>query len=95
MCADEACTERLEMTADEYSSVREKPIRFAVFPSEEHVFLEVEQVMSTNPRYWVVEKFGEAASVAANLDPRSRGDGRHLAATVAQASCTARLSDFT
>jgi len=71
-CADETCTERIEMTGEEYSTVRESPIRFAVMPSEEHVVPEVERVVRKESRYWVVEKFGQAAAAAKKLDPRSR-----------------------
>jgi hypothetical protein len=75
-CADQACTERIEMSLEQYEKVRERPTRFVVAPSKEHVVPDVERVAEKHERYWVVEKFGEAAAVAEQLDPRSNGDGR-------------------
>jgi hypothetical protein len=43
--------------------------RFAVTPG--HLRPEVERVVEKHRLYWVVEKFGEAAEVAEETDPRS------------------------
>ena len=48
------------------------PERFLVTPG--HVQPEVEHVVEKHRVYWVVEKFGEAAEVAEQTDPRS-GNG--------------------
>ncbi len=63
-CADETCTERIDMSPEEYEELRSNPVHFAVAPAEMHVFSEAE---------WVVEKrekIGEAAEVAEQLDIR-------------------------
>jgi hypothetical protein len=69
-CADQECTERFEMSLLEYEDLRARPTRFAVAPNEEHVSLDVERVVEEREGYWVVEKFGEAAEVAEETDPR-------------------------
>jgi hypothetical protein len=73
-CADDTCTERIELTMREYEQVRVDPAHFAVAP--EHVFPEVERIIEQSDRYWVVEKTGDAAAVAEQFDPRThqRGD---------------------
>jgi hypothetical protein len=69
-CADETCTERILMTPEEYEELRANPIHFAVAPAEMHVFPEAERVVEKRERYWVVEKVGEAAVAAEQLDVR-------------------------
>jgi hypothetical protein len=69
-CANETCTKRIEMTPEDYQRLREDPTHFAVAPSMEHVLPDVESLVETHLRYWVVEKVGEAAAVAEQLDPR-------------------------
>lgn len=69
-CVDESCTERIELTPEQYERVRETPRHFAVAPSEEHVAPDVERIVEKHARYWVVEKVGEAAAAAQQLDPR-------------------------
>ena len=68
-CADLTCTEPIEMTLAEYESVRKDSTHFAVAPAEDHVFPDVERLIQRTPRYWVVEKFGDAADVAEQSDP--------------------------
>jgi hypothetical protein len=75
-CADETCTERIELTPEQYERVRKNPTHFVVAPSAEHVVFDVERVVEQHDRYWVVSKVGEAASVAMKLDPHSQGDER-------------------
>ena len=70
-CADTACVERIALTLDEYEALRAEPTQFAVAPSESHVFFEVENVVDQTERYWVVDKIGTAAQVAADVDPRN------------------------
>ena len=69
-CADAACFEKIVMTGAEYSAVRENGTHFAITPNKQHVDSEVEVVLEQHDRYWVVEKEGEAAEVAEELDPR-------------------------
>jgi hypothetical protein len=71
-CADDSCSERLAVDQAEYEAVRQIPTRFLVFPSEDHVFEDVERVVMKDERYWVVEKIDQAASVATKFDPRRR-----------------------
>jgi hypothetical protein len=40
-------------------------------PDAEHVFDEIEVVVEQHERYWVVEKQGRAAELAARVDPRT------------------------
>ncbi len=70
-CADPECSERLSLTHEEYEMLRADGSRFAVVPSEPHVFPEVEDVVERHERYWVVEKQGTAADLATKADPRS------------------------
>jgi hypothetical protein len=67
-CADTACVERISLTMDEYVALRGTPTRFAVAPTESHVFFEVENVVEQTERFWVVEKIGQAGKIAANVD---------------------------
>lgn len=70
-CADNGCTARIALTIQEYERVRDDPTHFIVAP--DHVFPEVERVIERQDDYWVVEKLGQAAAVAEELDPRSEG----------------------
>jgi hypothetical protein len=72
-CANTRCVEHLELSAEEYEAVRKNPTCFVVAPSDEHVFLDVEAVVKTTERYWVVAKTGPAGEVARRNDPRSTG----------------------
>ena len=68
-CADETCVAPMLMTIDEYEALRGHPNRFAVLPG--HVYLDVEDVISTTDRYLVVSKIGAGAKIAESSDPRS------------------------
>jgi hypothetical protein len=72
-CADDECTERIALTHEEYEAVRADARRFAVAPSDDHVFHEIEDVVERMERYWVVEKSGKAGELAASVDPRAVG----------------------
>jgi hypothetical protein len=74
-CARRECSERIEMTPEEYERVRQDGARFFIAPSEEHVWLDVEQVVERRERYWVVEKVGVAAVYAEKKDPRNGDEG--------------------
>ena len=69
-CADTTCADQIELTPEEYEKVRKNSTHFAVVAGERHVVGEVERVVEKRHRYWVVEKVGEAAAVAEQLDPR-------------------------
>jgi hypothetical protein len=73
-CADEECLEPARLTIAEYEAVRTHPTHFLVAPGDDHVDPELERVVARHERYWVVEKQGEAATVAANLDPRGEAE---------------------
>ena len=70
-CANDTCVERIEMSVNEYEAVRADGARFFVAPGDEHVWPEAEKVTDRNDRYWIVEKFGQAAALAKRADPRS------------------------
>ena len=70
-CANDACTERIQMSAAEYEAVRNDGARFFVAPSAEHVWPDVEEVTARNERYWIVEKIGPAGRLANQADPRA------------------------
>lgn len=67
-CSNQQCTLELEITPAEYEQVRADGARFVVAPG--HQLPEVERVVEDEGRYLVVEKFGPAATVARDFDPR-------------------------
>ncbi len=69
-CADEMCSERITMTPEDYEELRSHSTHFAVAPDMRHVYPDVERVVEKHNRYWVVEKVGDAAEVAEELDIR-------------------------
>ena len=69
-CANGECTERLEISATEYESVRADPRRYIVVPG--HQLPEFESVVESGNGYDVVEKREvTAAELAEETDPRS------------------------
>lgn len=74
-CANPVCTELIRASMDQYEAVRADATRFLVAPGDKHVFAEVERIVERREAYWVVEKFGEAATVAGQLDPRAVNAG--------------------
>jgi hypothetical protein len=72
-CANESCIELISLTPDEYEAVRAKPNRFFVKAEAAHCWPDVERIVERTDRYWVVEKYGVGAVVAADADPRSPG----------------------
>lgn len=73
-CGWANCEEPVRASIAEYEAVRSVPTRFLVAPDEGHVAPECEHVVERHERYWVVEKEGSAAAIAAALDPRSSSD---------------------
>ena len=59
-------------TLADYESVRANSSRFLIAP--EHWLPEVESVTEKTEGWWVVEKHGEAAELAEELDPRTDGE---------------------
>jgi hypothetical protein len=70
-CANDGCSERIRMSAEEYEVIRSDGARFFVAAGDEHVWPDVEDVTDRNDRYWIVEKFGQAADLVKSGDPRS------------------------
>jgi hypothetical protein len=71
-CANDTCAERIEMSVNEYESVRRYGARFFVAPSGKHLWPDVDQVIiDRNHRYWVIEETGRAGDLAKRVDPRS------------------------
>jgi hypothetical protein len=71
-CANDSCVERIEMSVNEYESVRRYGARFFVAPSDEHLLPDVDRVIiARNNRYWVIEQIGRAGDLAKRSDPRS------------------------
>jgi hypothetical protein len=68
-CARIDCAETVRLTPAQYEHVRADPRRFAVVAG--HEALDAESVVERHDGYVVVEKVGEAAVVAEDLDPRS------------------------
>jgi hypothetical protein len=69
-CANTECLERIDMTLDEYESLRANSTWFAVASSERHVAPDIERIVEKTDRYWVVEKLGTAGTVATELAER-------------------------
>jgi hypothetical protein len=59
------CAERIPLSGREWQEVRSKSNRFAVAPG--HVAGDLEVVVKEYPRFWLIEKHGEAGEVAEKL----------------------------
>jgi hypothetical protein len=68
-CSNVDCTFQLNATLAEYEAVRAHSNRFLVAP--DHWLPEVESIAEKTGRWWVVEKHGDAAKLAEELDPRN------------------------
>jgi hypothetical protein len=67
-CSQAECTETIPLSGEEWKMVRAKPNRFAVAP--DHVAESFEGVVKEFPRFWLIEKLGEAGAIAAELETR-------------------------
>ena len=67
-CGNPACAQRVPVTLTSYEELRGSPVRFVVVPG--HEIPDVERVIETTPAYYVIEKFGDAAAIARERDPR-------------------------
>jgi hypothetical protein len=72
-CADDTCTDKVAMSANEYEAIRNDGARFFVAPSDEHVWYDIERVTVRTANYWVVEKVGRSGAMAREADPRPHG----------------------
>jgi hypothetical protein len=72
-CGRPECREPVSIALEEYEEVRRNPARFFVLPG--HVDGSAERIVSRNDRFVVVEKVGDAADEADDLDPRSEDPG--------------------
>lgn len=68
-CSNPACAERVVLTPAEYEHVRADPKRFVV--AKGHALPEIESVIDRAKDHVLVEKEGEAADVAVQLDTSS------------------------
>ena len=70
-CGNPNCTQRIELTADEYERVRAHASRFIVALNHENP--ETESIVEQNDRFAVVETYaGESSRIARETDPRSQ-----------------------
>jgi hypothetical protein len=67
-CGDDACTEVISLTVEEYESVRSDPTLFVVVPG--HEVTSVEAPLRRTDLYLVVKKNPEEAAIALDTDPR-------------------------
>ena len=72
-CGDERCMEVLRLTLVEYETVRTDPVQFLCKAGHERVAegAGAGHLVRREDRFVVVAKEGEAAAVAAELDPRA------------------------
>jgi hypothetical protein len=68
-CGRRSCLEAVRMLRSEYEAVRAAPDRFVVALGHEHP--EIERLVVRSDYFHVVEKIGDAGSVAEALDSRS------------------------
>jgi hypothetical protein len=68
-CAEVECEERIMLTLPEYERVRSEATWFVVRPGHERP--EVDDVLEQHETHLLVRKYGEAATVAAELDERA------------------------
>jgi hypothetical protein len=64
-CRQPNCTARISLSREDWKLVRAEPNRFAVAP--DHVAVNFEAVVKAFPRFWLIEKFGEAGEIAEEL----------------------------
>ena len=67
-CSNVDCTFQVKASLQEYEAVRSHGARFLV--AADHALPEIETVVERSERWWVVEKHGEAADLAEDVDPR-------------------------
>ena len=70
-CADERCTQIVQLSLEEYESIRREPTHFLNAIAHDAAARGAGDVVEQNDRYVVLEKTGVAGDVAEELDPRS------------------------
>jgi hypothetical protein len=65
-CGAQGCMERLTLTHEQYTALRENPRTFAVVAG--HVAEDVEDVVERNEAFWVVEKKAGLPAAIAESD---------------------------
>ncbi len=65
-CGQVDCGSRFPLSFGEWNEIRSRPNRFAVAPG--HVAPDLELVVKEYEDFWLVEKQGEAAHIAEDLD---------------------------
>lgn len=68
-CSDQRCVQLVALSLGEYEAVRAHGDRFAIVAGHEDA--EIETVVEKHERFVVVEKVGEGAVIAHQLDPRN------------------------
>jgi hypothetical protein len=66
-CASDDCVEMLALSPEQYHRVRSNSAWFAVAP--DHLAQEGERQVEDNGTWWLVEKLGVGAEIAAATDP--------------------------
>ena len=70
-CAEEHCTEIVQLSHDEYESIRKNATDFLNAPGHEVAAGQYGEVVERNHRYVVLRKKGAAAEIVQELDPRT------------------------
>ena len=65
-CGQVDCGSRFHLSYEEWKEIRSRPNRFAVAPG--HLAPDLEIVVKEYEDFWLVEKQGEAAHIAEDLD---------------------------
>jgi hypothetical protein len=73
-CAEPRCTEIIQLSLEEYESVRAEATHFLTVPAHEGSTGDAAQVVSENDRYSIVRKTGRAGEVARALDTRQEDE---------------------
>lgn len=69
-CADESCSQLLQLTAEEYEAVRREPTHFINAHGHHESAGGWAEVVEEFERYAVVAKVGKAAEIVTELNPR-------------------------
>jgi hypothetical protein len=67
-CAEPRCTEIIQLSMEEYRSVRAEPTQFLTVPDHEGGPASAARVVAENNRFVIVRKTGRAGEVARELD---------------------------
>lgn len=74
-CAEEECTEVVQLSLAEYEAIRAHPRHFLNVPGHEVAAGPHKEVVERNSSYFVVEKIGAAGEAVERSDPRRSSDG--------------------